>query len=187
MANKTSASQSNFLPLWPNKYSEPRSLTEQQFHCLITQTEVRNNFCHPEINSAAFVVITDFSICLTTKIAILSLLQTNDKIKHSRETAQLVTSASEHGRMENANPKEDAVWNSDRICRLQVRQAPRQSQEGKRDTAWQRVRCGTASVCLWFREAGLPSGGHAVPGMRTSGVRLHALLPLDWRPWDVGL
>lgn len=53
--------------------------------------------------------------------------------------------------------------------------------------AWQRVRCGPASVRLWFREAGVPSGGHAVPAVRTSGVRLHALLPLDWWPWDVGL
>lgn len=98
------------------------------------------------------MVITDFSICLTTKIAILSLLQTNDKIKHSRETAQLVTSASEHGRMENANPKEDAVWNSDRICRLQVQQAPRQSQEGK----WTRMAAGEVWAGL---SASLVSGG----------------------------
>lgn len=46
---------------------------------------------------------------------------------------------------------------------------------------------GTASVRLWFREAGMPAGGHAVPGMHASRVCRHVFLSLHRRPWDVRL
>lgn len=66
-------------------------------------------------------------------------------------------------------------------------QAPRQSQDRKLWHGIVQWHVGTASVCLWFWEAGMPAGGHTVPRMQTRGVCLHVFLSPHWWPWDVRL